>query len=112
MKSSVAPETMTMQDIYLKMANLVNIAIYLYSVEKVSARERNFRDLLIKLFSQYQANLEWDQEADQEARKDSDKSLALYLSAPKIRNKLEKVKEDTRLFRFWHQHVENMPIQK
>ena len=85
----------------------------MYSTEKVSARERNFRvDMPIKLFSRYQANLEWDQEADGEARKDSDKSLALYLSAPKIRNKLERLREDTKLFRIWHQHVQNMPIQK
>ena len=54
----------------------------------------------------------WDKEADEEARKDSDKTLALYLSAPKIRNKLEKVKEDTKLFSYWHQHVVNMPGNK
>merc|ERR1711997_936519 len=73
-------ETMTMQDIYRKMA--------------------------------LTANQKWDNEADLEARKDSDKTLALYLSAPKIKSKLSKLRDDAHLFHFWQQHLTNMPGQK
>merc|ERR1711990_874808 len=73
-------ESMTMQDIYRKMA--------------------------------LTANQRWDKEADEEARKDSDKTLALYLSAPNIKNKLNKLRDDTHLFHFWKQHLNNMPQEK
>ena len=65
---------------------------------------------LKKLF--YQANQKWDNEADLEARKDSDKTLALYLSAPKIKSKLNKLRDDTKLFHFWQKHLNDMPGQK
>ena len=63
------------------------------------------------IFHIAQANQKWDREAEVEARRDSDKSLARYLSAPLIKNKLERVKKDTKLFGYWHRHVQDMPKQ-
>ena len=72
--------------------------------------ERFLLEFLL-IFHIAQANQKWDREAEVEARRDSDKSLALYLSAPLIKNKLERVKKDTKLFGYWHRHVQDMPKQ-
>jgi len=70
------PETIKIQDVFMKMAT--------------------------------KANQRWDTGVAQIVSKDLERAQSLYLTAPNIKNKVDRLKVDARLMQMWDEKVDNM----
>jgi len=57
------------------------------------------------------ANQKWDTDVDQLVSQDVERAQSLYLTAPGIKNKVDKLKVDAKLIEMWERDVKNLASQ-